>query len=113
MKRLPAIGLAFLVCAFALGLSPRPASSALCFFCDTSVLHTTAVVSGTGSDCTAAQAAMTSQLQQLAGATCGAYCNFNVIITKACFQLTTGEHRVKGYATYNCRESACEPTGNQ
>jgi len=104
MKRLPLMALAFLICALAVGLSPRPLL-ALCFFCDTSVTYTTAIVSGTGSDCTAAESAMTSQLQQLAGATCGAYCNFAVTVTKHCFQLTTGEWRIRGYATYNCRNT--------
>jgi hypothetical protein len=105
MKRLPALALAFLMCALAVGMSPRPLL-ALCSFCDTSVTNTTAIVSGTGSDCTAAQSAMTSQLQQLAGATCGAlYCNFAIKVTKQCFQLTTGEWRIRGYATYSCRNT--------
>jgi hypothetical protein len=112
MKRLPLIALAFLLCAFSLGLSTNSVSAAICtHICVTSVTHTTAIVSGTGSDCTAAQAAMTAQLQQIAGATCGdTYCNFVITTTKACFQLTTGEYRVKGYAKYNCREVDCGGT---
>lgn len=111
MKRLSALAFAFLLGTLALGLSSRPASAALCTrFCDTSVVYQTAIVSGTGSDCTYAQSALTSQLQQLAGATCGSYCNFNITTTKACFQLTTGEWRVKGYATYSCQDVYCGGT---
>ena len=110
MKRLRALVLVCLVCALAVGLSSRPAEALFCY-CDTSSSFTTAIVSGTGSDCTYAQTALTSQLQQLARATCLGYCNFNITTTKACFQLATGEYRIKGYATYSCR--ACEDGGTE
>ncbi len=75
--------------------------------------YMTATVSGTGSSCTAAQNALTSQLHSLAQGSCESitglpsHCRFQVLVTTACAQVSPGVWQVQGYAKHSCRMSTC------
>jgi len=74
--------------------------------------YTTDILRGTGVDCSEAEAVLTSRLQQIAETTCGELCRFSVTITTSCHQISTGEYRVKGYASYKCGEIVCDESTN-
>ncbi|MFL6259236.1 MAG: hypothetical protein ACJ76Y_05940 [Thermoanaerobaculia bacterium] len=82
-------------------------------FCDTSIHETTAVISGSGSDCTTAQSSLTSQLQTIARGQCQNfwgdlnYCQLVVHTTTACTLIAPGTWQIQGYATYSCRDTTC------
>ena len=115
MKRLPALAFALLVCALTLGVLARPthAYPPICFnvcdYAEGGPMRTTSTVTGTGSSCTAADASLTSQLQQLASSNCTeTYCVFTKVITQSCSQTATGQYQVRGYATHYCKHRECE-----
>jgi len=82
-------------------------------FCDTSIQETTAVISGSGSDCTTAQSSLTSQLQTIARGQCQnfwgdlSYCQLVVHNTTACTLIAPGTYQIQGYATYSCKDTTC------
>jgi hypothetical protein len=82
-------------------------------FCDTSIHETSATISGSGSDCTTAQASLTSQLQNIARGQCQnfwgdiTYCQLVVHTTTACTLIAPGTYQIQGYATYSCRDTSC------
>jgi hypothetical protein len=84
-----------------------------CFvYCDTASTSTTAIVAGAGPDCTSAESSLTSQLKSIADADCEnspgyPSCAFTLHVTKECHLTTTGIYKVKGYATYSCKDLDC------
>ena len=92
---------------------PTPeASTQICLYCDHGN-YTTATIAGSGGNCTDAQSALTSQLQSIARSYCQnnfdgfSYCNFSVVVTAACTQVSPGFWQVKGYARHSCRLYFC------
>ena len=79
----------------------------------TSIHRTSATISGSGADCTAAQNSLNSQLQNIATGNCvndlGFIGSCNVVIhdTTSCTLIAPGTYQIQGYATYNCRDTNC------
>jgi hypothetical protein len=82
-------------------------------FCDTSIQETSTTISGSGSDCTTAQASLTSQLQNIAKGQCQnfwgdlTYCQLVVHDTTTCTLIAPGTYQIQGYATYSCKDTTC------
>lgn len=107
-----AVAFTFLTCGLALGLlsHPSPALAEPCYvvyYCNTDNVYATSIATGTGTDCTTADADLTSKLKQLAGTSC----NLQKVITRSCYQTETGQYQVEGYATYSPKERYCANGG--
>lgn len=88
--------------------APAPVASACGPYCDCPGCYTTATASGTGSTCTNAQTALTSQLKQVANAFCGTLaCQFAVTYTQTCTQINATTWQVTGYGRHGCRDTTC------
>jgi hypothetical protein len=81
-------------------------------YCATFEGGTTPTEQGSGSTCTNAQSSLTTQLRDIANSDCRNNqsgfnsCNLVITYTETCV-LVGGAWQVKGYATYNCRETTC------
>ena len=78
-----------------------------------SIHFTTPTISGSGSNCTAAQTSLNTQLQNIASGRCVdtlfflGYCNFVVHDTTSCTAVGSGAWQIQGNATYNCKDTNC------
>jgi hypothetical protein len=87
--------------------APAPVPQACGPYCDCPGCYTTATASGTGSSCTNAQSALTTQLRDLANSVCGFACQLQITYTQTCTQIAPGTYQVTGYAKHGCRDSTC------
>ncbi|HEY3569312.1 MAG TPA: hypothetical protein VGP73_15385 [Thermoanaerobaculia bacterium] len=81
------------------------------FICYTDIQETTAVISGSGSDCPTAQSNLNSQLQAIARGQCQDFgysgaCQIVDHDATAC-TFSAGIYQMQGYATYSCRDYTC------
>ena len=82
-------------------------------YCIGGLHFTTPTISGSGSNCTAAQNSLNAQLQNIASGHCvndlGFLGSCNVVIhdTTSCTLIGGGTWQIQGYATYNCKDTNC------